>query len=229
MPARVLRLTMQIYPRLVCTSGDFEKHQCPRGYYDAMYATVSASSTGVRSLRSTNAREGITTLEQRAKSIRLTIRFEKHQCPRGYYDLALEAGGYRQRDAFEKHQCPRGYYDLGTSSSRATPPRARPLRSTNAREGITTTEPASPVRSSRGGRFEKHQCPRGYYDTTATARYCPGRGQVFEKHQCPRGYYDQGRVSYEPVPPRRSFEKHQCPRGYYDARRRAGCPGRTGQ
>ena len=38
------------------------------------------------------------------------------------------------------------------------------LRSTNAREGITTSRLKQSTTSCKRCNFEKHQCPRGYYD-----------------------------------------------------------------
>ena len=42
------------------------------------------------------------------------------------------------------------------------------LRSTNAREGITTVRQEMEQDDAEGGGFEKHQCPRGYYDALNT-------------------------------------------------------------
>ena len=41
---------------------------------------------------------------------------------------------------------------------------ASTLRSTNAREGITTGCSLNRTVSTPSSSFEKHQCPRGYYD-----------------------------------------------------------------
>ena len=58
MPARVLRHREALYN--VTDPVAFEKHQCPRGYYDPGTPVV-AYLRDSGALRSTNAREGITT------------------------------------------------------------------------------------------------------------------------------------------------------------------------
>ena len=63
--------------------------------------------------------------------------FEKHQCPRGYYDYSEIVFVNQMIILFEKHQCPRGYYDDDELIA-AGAAEAQALRSTNAREGITT-------------------------------------------------------------------------------------------
>ena len=90
MPARVLRRVFTRASLARASPHFFEKHQCPRGYYDDQPGlVVQAALQGP--LRSTNAREGITTLMAPWTSTRITtISFEKHQCPRGYYDLYSE-------------------------------------------------------------------------------------------------------------------------------------------
>jgi len=103
---------------------------------------------------------------------------ENNECPQGHYDMPTRL----MVDSFvvmflssENNECPQGHYDIPHVENRTCSRMRLPLKTTNARKGITTLLLSSLRQGWPLPPSENNECPQGHYDNSLVgmSQICP--------------------------------------------------------